>query len=455
MKPKNLFTFLLTGAPLAMPVVAQEAAKPNVVVIIADDLGTNELGCYGGVNLPTPNIDQLAQDGLRLTNNYASCAMSVPIRASLYTGLYPARHGSYQNHKASYNNLKSVTHYMSDLGYRVGRAGKDHPVGQKEVYAFEKIDGFTVNCIASHPALATTDGIKSFMQRNDDEPFCLFVCSIHPHVPWDAGDASQFDPNTIQLPDNCVDTQKTRQEFCSYLAEIKLLDDEVGAVMEALRTTGKLDNTLVIFLGEQGPQMPFGKWNCYYYSQHSAFIARYPSKIAANTTNDAIVQYEDILPTLIDFAGGEAIEDLDGKSCLDVLFNNSDGNRKWAYGIHNNIPEGTSYPIRSIQDKRYRLIINLSPDNEYNIKYMTNPDDTNSLWMSWINKAQTDANAKFLTDRFIQRPAIEFYDLQNDRWELNNLADNPVYTDRIAVMRAELERWMKQQGDRGVQMDTH
>jgi uncharacterized sulfatase len=130
MKKKHL-PVLLSG----MSVVAMSAAaqQPNIVVIIADDLGTNELGCYGGTNVPTPNIDKLASEGIRLTNNYASEAMSVPIRASMYTGLYPARHGSYQNHKKTFEGTKSVTYYFSNLGYRVGRAGKNHPVGQPEI----------------------------------------------------------------------------------------------------------------------------------------------------------------------------------------------------------------------------------------------------------------------------------------------------------------------------------
>lgn len=454
MKP-NYLQILLTGTSLvSLSLIAQEPEQTNIVVIIADDLGTNELGCYGGVNLATPNIDRLASEGLRFTNNYASCAMSVPIRASLYTGLYPARHGSFQNHKATYNNIKSVTHYLSDLGYRVGRTGKDHPVGQPVVYGFENVPGFTVNCVASRPALATTNGIKEFMSRSDEEPFCLYVASIHPHMPWDAGDPGEFNPNDVVLPPNCVDNAKTRSEFCDYLAEIRLLDDEVGKVMNALTETGKLDNTLVMFLGEQGPQMPFGKWTCYNYGQHSALIVRYPDKIAQNTINEtALVQYEDVLPTLIDLAGGEPIDGLDGSSYLDVLFGNKTEHRNWAYGIHNNIPEGTSYPIRSIQDKRYKLIINLSPEAAYYEKHMMVNNGTN-MWSSWLNTAETNDYANFLVQRFVHRPAIEFYDLQDDPWELNNIADNPEHADRIANMRTALESWMEQQGDKGMMMDT-
>lgn len=118
MKTKLCLTAL---APLAaMPAVAQQQPqdeqpqpKPNIVVILADDMGTNEIGCYGGTNISTPNIDRLAHEGVRMTNNYASMSMSVPIRASLYTGLYPTHHGSYQNHKATYSHVKSAPHYLT------------------------------------------------------------------------------------------------------------------------------------------------------------------------------------------------------------------------------------------------------------------------------------------------------------------------------------------------------
>ncbi len=444
----------LLSSLVAIPAVAQqqETEQPNIVVIVADDMGTNEIGCYGGQNLATPNIDRLANEGIRMTNNYASIAMSVPIRASLYTGLYPARHGSYQNHKATYSNVKSVAHYMSDLGYRVGRTGKNHPSGQQAVYPFEVVDGFEVDCVKSKPAVSTTNGIKSFIQRNTNEPFCLYVCSINSHMPWDAGNASEFNPANVVLPPNCVDNAQTRKEFCNYLAEIRLLDNEVGMVYDALKETGQLDNTLVIFLAEQGPQMPYGKWTLYRYGTNSAFIARYPKLIQAGSVCDALVQYEDILPTLIDVAGGNPVDGLDGFSCLDVLRGNKTDHRQWAYGIHNNNPEGNAYPIRSIQDKRYKLIVNLTPEVDYHCKYMTKPGS--SMWKSWLETAKSDADALRLVNGYLTRPAIELYDLQEDPWELNNIAELPEHADRISTMREALEAWMQQQGDRGSLMDT-
>lgn len=452
---KKYLPLLLSGIPaVAFPgnnsgLVTE---RPNIVVILADDLGTCELSCYGGQNIETKNIDRIAKEGIRLTNNYASATMSVPIRASLYTGLYPARHGTYQNHKKSYSDIKSITHYLPEAGYRVARTGKQHTT-PRSVYGFEELPGFTGNCVAKQ-VTHSMDGVNEFISRNDD-PFCLFVCSVHPHMPWTSGDPSEFDPEKIVLPANCADTKETRELFCNYLAEIRQLDDEVGDVLKSLEDAGKLDNTLVIFLGEQGPQMPYGKWTSYRYGQNSAFVARFPSGIKANTVTDALVQYEDIVPTLMEFAGGEKIDGIDGISCLPVLYGDKKGSRQWSYGIHNNIPEGPAYPIRSIQDKRYKLILNLTPEAEYYEKHMMNVNNPNrQVWPSWLENARHDENTRFLVDRFIKRPAVEFYDLKKDPWELNNLAGKKKYAKKISLMKTELEKWMKQQGDTGASMDV-
>lgn len=454
MKKTKYLPVLLAGVPLAglCDVNQQQVDKPNIVVILADDLGTHELSCYGGKNLQTPNIDRIANEGVRFTNNYASCAMSVPLRASLYTGLYPVRHGSFQNHKKTYSNIKSVAHYLPELGYRVGRTGKDHPVNQPVVYPFEKVPGFTVLC-TSTTANYTTNGIEEFIKRSND-PFCLYVCSINSHAPWTVGNPNEFNIDNIVMPPNSVDNTSTRSIYRKYLAEIRVLDNEVGSVLKVLEASGKLDNTLVIFLGEQGPQMPFGKWTCYRYGQNSAFVARFPGKIQQGTNNDALVQYEDILPTMIDLAGGNPIKNLDGKSLLKVLYGKKSEHRKWVYGIHNNIPEGTAYPIRSIQDKRYKLIVNLTPGAKYYEKHMMNLTRTDQIWSYWVESAKTNDSSKFLVDRFETRPAIEFYDLQEDPWELKNIAELTQHAGRIKTMKAELKKWMVQQGDQGITMDV-
>jgi len=458
MRNKCLKAAAVTAIPAATVVAAQAQNKqaenqdrPNIVVIIGDDLLSSELSCFGGQNINTPNIDRLANEGIAFDNIYCSIGMSVPIRASMYTGLYPARHGSYSNHRDTYYGTKTVNEYMPEEGYRVGRTGKDHPV-TKDVYLFDEIPGFTVGC-TDRRAPYTTDGIKKWMTAGQD-PFLLYVCSIHPHAPWTWGDPSEFDPDKFVMPENCVDSPEMREIFTHYLAEVRALDNEVGSVLEALEETGKLDNTIVIFLGEQGPQFPGGKWTLWAPGVHSSMLARYPKRIEAGRRTNALIQYEDLLPTFLDIAGGEVRPELDGKSFKDVLYGKSDKARKYVYGIHNNIPEGTAYPIRSIRDERYALILNLTPEAKYHEKHLMRVDGgPTNVWPVWLKAAEKDKKAQGLIDRFVTRPAVEFYDLKKDPWEMKNLAGKRKYAKKIATMRAELEAWMEQQGDTGADMD--
>lgn len=426
--------------------------KPNILIIMADDLDSRQVSCYAGTNMQTPHIDRLAAEGLKFNAIIASEAMCIPTRASLFTGLYPARHGAYQNHKPVNSGIKSITHYLKDVGYRVALSGKDHMTKPKETFPFEIIPGFQTDCVASDDTYSL-DSISDFIVQSQD-PFCLFVMSINPHIPWNAGDPSEFDADSLKLPANWVDTKQTREDFRNYLAEIRRLDNQVGEVLRMLEEKDILDETLVIFLGEQGPQFPGGKWTLYDQGQKSSMLIRWPQKIKANTQTNALVQYEDILPTLLDFAGVNQIDSLDGRSFYPSITDVSKPHRQYAFGIHNNIPEGPAFPIRSIRDNQYKLIVNLSPEHPYSIKYMTNLKDPNLAFSTWVERAQVDSNAHFITERIIHHPEIEFYDLLKDPDELHNLANDQHYQQKIKEMKTELQKWMAQQKDRGVEMDV-
>lgn len=444
---------LLSAAPAqaAQPPTGPAPGKPNIIIIMADDLDSRELSCYGGKNIKTRHIDALAAQGMQFNQMHASEAMCIPTRASLFTGLYPVRHGAFQNHKPVYDNLKSVGHYLGDLGYRVGLTGKNHVTKPKSVFPFDIVAGLEPNCVAPTDDYQLRD-VKEYITR--DKPYCLFVMSINPHKPWTMGNPAEFDADKLVLPPSMVDTRETRQEYCDYLAEIRRLDDQVGDIMQLLKETGQDKNTLVMFLGEQGPQFAGGKWNLWDHGAKSSMLVKWPGHIQANTRTQAIVQYEDITPTLVQLAGGQAIPRLDGKSFLPVLTGASRQHRDYAYGIHNNIPEGPAYPIRSIRDGRYKLILNLTPDKEYRIKYSMNaPPEKMKVWSSWMLAAETSRQARVLTRRITHRPAVEFYDLQQDPWELNNLAGQPAYKKRIADYAAKLKAWMQQQGDTGAAID--
>jgi arylsulfatase A-like enzyme len=446
-----LVVYLLTACMLTKSVHAQ---TPNIVIIMADDLDSKQLSCYGGKNIVTKNIDTLAAQGMKFNQMIASEAMCVPTRASLFTGLYPARHGSFQNHKpVSSDDIKSICQFMGKLGYTVALTGKDHSTKPASVFPFKILKGFEPNCVAPTDDY-NFDEIKQFITNKDRKPYCLFIMSTNPHMPWTMGDPSEFDAEKLVLPLHWVDTKQTRVAFTKYLAEIRRLDNQVGDVMKLLQETGQDQNTILIFLGEQGPQFPGGKWNLWDNGQKSSMIVRWPGKVKPGTETQAIVQYEDITPTLVDLAGGKPASGLDGKSFLKVLLERKAKHRDYAYGIHNNIPEGPAYPIRDIKDNRYKLVLNLMPEKDYHNRFMMNPNDKN-LWHSWLQKAATSPEAKKLTDRIVKRPGVEFYDLESDPYELNNLANDPSYQPKINDYMVKLKAWMKQQGDTGANMDIN
>jgi N-sulfoglucosamine sulfohydrolase len=181
-------------------------------------------------------------------------------------------------------------------------------------------------------------------------------------------------------------------------------------------------------------------------------IVRWPGMIKPDSQTSAIVQYEDITPTILNIAGGKPIDTLDGKSFLSVLNGSTNTARDYAYGMYNNIPEGPPYPSRSIRSSRYKLILNLTPEKTYSIKWYNTPGDFN-LWQSWKEKAKTSKEAKFLVNRVSNRPAVEFFDLIKDPYELKNLASKIAYQKMIASFRLKLEQWMEQQGDKGAAVD--
>ncbi|WP_207534604.1 sulfatase family protein [Desertivirga arenae] len=447
-----LIAIVASASKRRKPASVIKEQRPNIIIIMADDLDSKQLSCYGGQNINTRNIDALAAEGLKFNQIIASEPVCVPTRASLFTGLYPVKHGAYQNHKPVYNNIKSVAHYLGNLGYRVGLSGKDHVTKPKAIFPFQIIPGFEPNCIASTDEYFL-DSVKEFVDQKDN-PFCLFLMSINPHAPWTVGDPLEFDPSKLKLPAHWADTKFTREEFCKYLAEVRRLDNQVGDVINLLKEKGQDKNTIVIFLGEQGPQFPGGKWSLYDNGVKSSMIVKWPGVTRPGTENSAIVQYEDITPTLVDIAGGKPIAGLDGKSFLSVIKGKALEHRQSAYLIYNNIPEGPSYPIRAIRDKKFKLINNLTAEKPYYIKYMMNTANKQLVWTSWVEKSKTEVLAKKLTSRIANRPAVEFYDLIKDPEELNNLAEEAEYKTLITNYQHKLDEWMRQQGDKGAMLDV-
>lgn len=443
-------------APIAAPSCC--GSQPNFLIIIADDCTHTDLPIFGGPNAKTPHLDRLATEGLVFNRAYVSEAMCQPCRSELYSGQHPMRNGAAWNHAASRPQTTSLPQHLGQLGYRVGLAGKRH-IAPQRAFPFEPVQGFDGNCVRNPTRDHDLSDVERFFVRDEEQPFCLVIALVEPHVPWVMGDNSQYPPEQLELPPYLADTERTREAYSRYLAEISYMDGQVGEILELLRNTGREDETLVLFTSEQGSQFPGCKWTCWDSGLHTALIARWPGEVPAGERSDAIVQYADVAPTLVDLAGGDPNQfEYDGTSFVRSLKDPAQPHRDYAYGMHNNIPEGPSYPIRTITDGEYRLIRNLTPEEIYIEKHLMGLSGegllNNPYWGTWIFNTTADPKIERLVKRYMRRPAEQLYHTAIDRFELNDLAADPAYSEIKARLGEQLDAWMRSQGDPGVPLDT-
>ncbi len=442
-----LLTFYASGKSY------QTKRKPNIIIIIGDDATYNDLPLYGGINVKTPAIDKLAAEGLTFNRAYLCEAMCAPCRNELYTGLFPMRNGDCWNHCQIRPNIKTIVQYMDELGYRVGIAGKIH-VKPKSVYSWDLVEGLQRNCSVPG-ATYNPAGILSYMKKNENQPFCLIVALVVPHVPWTEGDTSHFKQSELKLPLYLADTKETRSDYSKYLAEIEILDQHVSKTLAALKETGQEENTIVIFTSEQGSSFPGCKYTNYNTGVHTAFIVRWPGIVKPGKRTNAIIQYADVLPTLIESAGGRVDQSqFDGKSFLPVLKGKTNIHRKFAYFIHNNIPEGPPYPIRAITDGRYQYIRNLSPNDIYIEKHVMGTMKYHEFWPSWLYQSTYSTQVYTATKRFLVRPDEQLFNIETDPNSIVNQIDNPLLNNVKIKLIKQLDEWLELQGDPGKLLDT-
>jgi len=418
---------------------AEAVKQPNILIVIADDLNKDSVGVYGNKDVKTPNIDRLASQGMRFNLAYTSTAMCAPTRQQMYTGLYPVRSGAYPNHSKVKPGTKSLVHYLKALGYRVGLSGKRH-FGPPSSFPFEQVS-----------RKVDAKAIHEFVARDEKQPFCLLVTSNSPHVPWSAGDASQYDPGKLTIPPYWVDTPEMRESLTRYYAEITDLDQEVGECMKILRETKQEDNTAMIFTTEQGAQYPGCKWTCYENGLNVGFIVRWSGQVKPGSVSDAMIHYVDVAPTLVEMAGGEAIKGLDGRTFLGVLRGKTKLHNSVTYGVHTQMnaigSPPTGYAVRSIRAGKWKYIMNLN--HKVTFKNALTQNDKENYWASWVRTAKTDTKAARLVKRYLNRPAEELYDLSKDPQELSNLAGREKQAKVKARLKQQLQDWMTSQGDLG------
>ena len=436
---------LLCGKALAQ----DDASKPNFVFILADDCSYRDLELYGGP-ARTPHLNKLAREGMKFNRCYQAAPMCSPTRHALYTGIYPVKNGAHPNHARAYPKVKSIAHYLGDEGYQVVLSGKRH-ISPKSVFPFTYLKEFADPTGKDVPVVDGWRYPKVFnvLKKSADQstPFCLFLCSNEPHAPYTKGDPKPY--KDAKLSPQQFEFQ--REEYARYLAEITYFDGQVGEIMSMLEKLDLRKKTIVMVSTEQGSGFPFGKWTCYEIGVASGLVASWPGVIKPGSQSDAIVEYTDVVPTMLDAAGTDIPKAIEGRSFLPMLKGETKTHSQYAFSIQTTRGvNGYEAPfgIRTVVGSRYRYIRNLFPENEFSIPA--------SRKIRKLAKDYDEA-VRQRAERYLKRPPEELYDVIADPYCRNNLIADSKLADEHQKLSTELDRWMKQQGDDGrqIELDAH
>lgn len=435
------------------------AGQPNIVLIVADDHGTDALGCYGNSVIQTPTLDRLANEGVRFTNAYCTSASCAASRSVILTGLYSHATGSYghvhdYHHFSTYENVKSLPTLLAQAGYVTARVGKYHLAPEK-VYRFDRVLKADPRSTAEM-AKACTETIES------DQPFFLYFCPDDPHrghpftpKPWNAansfGNRSQgypeinpikYDPATVIVPPFLPDTRECREEIAQYYQSISRIDQGVKQLLQIIDTAGKTDRTIVIYLSDNGMAFPGAKTTAYEPGIKLPCIVKDPNAKLKGVVNQAMINWTDLTPTILDFAGVKfAPKEFHGRSFKSVLEVEKPKDWQKVYAAHNFHELTMYYPMRVIREGDMKLIWNIA----WRLKYPFASDLwASSTWQS-VHRSKLVDSKKYFGKRTVKdylfRAEFELYDLASDPDELNNLADDKAHAEQLNRLKKSLKQF--------------
>ncbi len=443
--PRVRFVLAASGLAAALILAGPRAAfgsspHPNIILFVSDDHGVADSGAYGDTVVRTPNIDALARQGMRFTRAFAASPLCSPSRCAIATGMMPFRNGGHKFGTPIRPGLRTMPAYFNDLGYFTAHFGKFHH-GPRKQFPYDKTD-------------PNESQAAEFLAAYDEEqPLLLVVCSHPPHTPWEKNAA--YDPAKLTLPPSFVETPETRTDRADYYTDVTLMDAILGDVLAASRQRQIDNETLFVYTTDQGANWPFAKWCLYDAGIQVPFIARWPGIVEAGCVSNAMVSLVDLLPTLLDVAGGETPSRIDGRSFLDVLVGRQDSHRDAIFAAHTGNDNGgpgiaNHCPMRCVRTPTHKYIVNLHPDRTF-YTHIVGCKSGNAhhlpFWESWVEKAESDADARRIVDAYLHRPAEELYDLTCDPFEMHNLASDPAHTKSLESLRRRLTQWRRQQDD--------
>jgi N-sulfoglucosamine sulfohydrolase len=450
------------GLLLVFSLAAWGAGK-NVVLIVTDDQG-QDAGCYGNRVLKTPNLDALAADSTRFKYAYCTTASCSPSRSVILTGQYNHANGQYglehaAHHFSSFSNVKSLPVMLSAAGYRTARVGKYH-VGPESVYQFDEV-------IAGNPHNPVAMANRSRPVIEGDKPFFLYFCPGDPHrgavAEWAAERPNSFGnkrpgesypgiepvhykPTDVIVPPFLPDTPACRAELAQYYESISRMDAGIGRLLEVLKKAGKFDDTLIVFVSDNGIPFPGAKTGVYEPGLRLPCVVRNPDAKKRGVVSNAFVSWVDIVPTILEFTGVKPPEEakLHGRSFLSVLENETPEGWDEIYASHTFHEVTMYYPMRVVRSGRHKLIWNIA----HPLPFPFASDLFGSAtWQDSLKRGDDFMYGKRTIKTLVNRPKFELYDLEADPDEVHNLANDPQHSELLAQLQQKLRDFQKRTGD--------
>jgi N-sulfoglucosamine sulfohydrolase len=456
---RNVFpVLLLLFADMLSPVTrnsqAKEPESPNILVIVSEDNG-QELGCYGNRHVSTPVLDGLAERGVRFHNAYVPQAGCSQSRAAYLTGLYPHQNGQiglatwkFRMYREDQPNLVRSLH---NAGYRTGIIGKLHvnpaaafPFDFQQIpssnFSRKKLDNY-----ARYAADFFSESKQPFFlivnYPDAHRPFTNQISGI-PQKPLTASDVTPLDYMGLDSP-------HLRAETASYYNCMNRLDHLIGDLLAQLKKSGKRKETMVVYFGDHGADLLRGKRTSYEGGVRIPLIIDWPNHTENGNVSSELVSTLDLMPTLLEVAGVEIPSTLAGKSLTPLLRSRNTDLREsnWRqylfteYHLHS---AHNYFPQRTVRDSRYKLIENLQAD-EINPGYSFTIKRFFDGLEKVIDAAPNRVRAAY---RLMEKPPkYELYDLRNDPWEFENLANDTRHQATLTRLTGVLEQWREQTGD--------
>lgn len=439
---------LLTLLSAAFTFAAETQKRPNILWLIAEDMGPDAVTCYGNAQVWTPNLDKLAAEGARYLRAYSTAPVCSASRSAFMTGMYQTTIGAH-NHRSHRDDgyklpegVNVLPHWLRDAGYFTANVRELPPeVGFK---GSGKTDwNFT--------AAAKPFDSDKWEDLKSHQPFYAQINFQETHRTFHA--PPKADPAKVALPPYYPDHPVARKDWAQYLDAASELDRKIGLILRQLEADGLADNTVILFFGDHGEAHVRGKQFCYEEGLHIPLIIRWaknfppPPQITPGLVDRRFIEAIDFTPTMLDVAGAKKPAKMQGRIFLGA---HADAPREYAFGARDRCDE-TVFRLRTVRDERYRYIRNFTPDRPF----LQANAYKEKQYPVWNLLKELHAQGKLTpAQEFLCQPTMppeELYDLEADPFEIKNLAasEDPANQAALKRLRAILAKWIEDTDDQG------